>query len=70
MKKPVLMQRIEEQRGESVEAIIERLTEQGQTQEQIARNLGINYWTLRNWLLRLGAETRTVVVFRRDGNGE
>ena len=66
MIKSSLMQLIELRRGEPIEAILRRQIEQGRTQEEIADDLGISYWTLRSWLLRLGAEMVTTVRFASD----
>lgn len=70
MTKSSQMQLIEIRRGEAIEAIIRRNMEAGMTDEQIARDLGISYHTLRFWLVRLGAQRTRSVRFASEEQQE
>lgn len=61
-----LMQNIELRRGDTIENIIRSQMEQGRTQEEIARDLGVSYWTFRSWLYRLGAQIEHRVRFASE----
>jgi DNA-binding transcriptional regulator YiaG len=63
-KKSLLMERIEAERGRSIEELIREGVESGCTQEEIAASLSVSLFTLRSWLWRLGA--RSTVCFPSD----
>lgn len=63
MSKPYQMRMVEERMGRPIEDVISDLTAEGMTQEAIARQLGVNYCTLRYWLKILKAEYVTQVRF-------
>lgn len=56
MKKTPTMRLIEIERGEPLEELLRQMTEDGRTQEQIARELSVSMETLRNWVRRLGGK--------------
>lgn len=62
--KSLLMERIEAERGRSIEELIREGIESGCTQEEIATSLSVSLFTLRSWLMRLGA--RASVRFPSD----
>lgn len=68
MRKTLLMLAKEREHGEPLEAIIRRLAAQGKSREEMARFLGISYWTLHDWLRadRLGASFETTVHFASE----
>lgn len=70
MKKSFAMQNIELRFGKPLEAVIREHIEAGLTQEEIAREFGISYWTFRNWLGRLGARMTASVRFTTDPDEE
>ena len=55
MAKSPKMENIELRRGRPLEELIREQVEAGKTQEQIANDLGVSYWTFRSWLRTLGA---------------
>lgn len=63
--KTLLMEKVERDHGATLEQIIEDLTRQGKSRDEMARYLGISYWTFSDWLRELGAtfETTTTVRF-------
>jgi hypothetical protein len=66
MKKSTLMELIELRRGRTIEELIREQTEAGWTQEQIAADLGISFYTLRSWMYRLGARVESTMRFDSD----
>ncbi len=64
MEKTYQMQAVELRLGIRLEDVIREQTEAGRTQEEIARYLGVSYWTYRSWLKHLGAEISVSVSFR------
>ena len=63
MEKTLLMEKRERELGESIESVIGRMVEQGSSYEQIARYLDVSYWTLQNWMARLGVKVERRVTF-------
>lgn len=70
-KTPLMLQK-ERELGDTLEAIIRRLTDQGQSREEIARYLSVSYWTLTDWLRpdRLGARFETSIRFASEEQEE
>lgn len=64
--KSTLMKLIELRRGRTIEDMIREQTQAGRTQEQIAADLGISFYTLRSWMYRLGARVESTVRFNSD----
>jgi hypothetical protein len=60
------MKLIELRRGRTIEDMIREQTQAGRTQEQIAADLGISFYTLRSWMYRLGARVESTVHFNSD----
>lgn len=50
------MRRIEEESGELIETLIERLHDEGKTQAEIAARFGVSRSTFNLWLTRLGVD--------------
>lgn len=66
MTKSPLMQLIELKRGKPIERLIREQLEEGRSQEEVAADLGISFYTLRSWMYRLGARLHTVVQFESE----
>lgn len=54
--KSPLMERIEGERGRTIEDLIRDGVESGRTHQEIADSLEVSLFTLRSWLYRLGAQ--------------
>jgi DNA-directed RNA polymerase specialized sigma24 family protein len=65
-RKSVMMENLELRRGRGLEEMIEEQFARGLSKEEVARELGINYWTFRSWLDRLGARLETTVRFESE----
>lgn len=63
MARSYLMENIELKHGKPIREIIREQVEAGKNQDEIARYLGVSYWTLRSWLYRLRAEFSSTVTF-------
>jgi AraC-like DNA-binding protein len=64
--KSARMQNIELRRGRPLEDLIREQVEQGRTEEEIADDLGVSYWTFRSWLRVLGAQRHSTVRFSNE----
>jgi transposase-like protein len=68
MQKTAQARCLEAERGKSIEQMVREAIEQGRTWEDLALDLGITRFTLREWCRRLGirVETRHSVSFRSE----